>query len=759
MPATNVQYDDRAAAFFGIAMLAMFVIPSSIIILRTVVMFKEEDDKEALPKGRSKDEAEKIERMRASKPKKVLWTKSLQVCTAVTVAAFAILLGIVYSVRETTLAAYDPYKILGLDSGASDLDIKKAYRSLSRTHHPDKGGDAEEFQKISKAYQALSDEEAKKNWEKYGNPDGKQALEVGLGLPSVMLHPQLRYLFLLGYLGIFAVVSRALFALRNKNEKTVFNLLDGSLDWIRGRLMYFAKAVPRTLPETMASIEDLRSLEYTNEDLNELERILAVLGDNERPRIFFTSNENGPMVLGVPRSNTVLLHAHLSRVIVGNVSASLQKKLNEILETIPISCSFAVKFCAESQMIFQILRAMRQQRPDVENRLDMWQEIIKFQALCVQGLSHKESTLLQIFTPEESSLILKSQRGLDIRSFLNLNSKEKDSLLTSVIGPVGNERRDEVDRISQTLPVIEVNLEFGVASIKGGEFDEDGNLMDSESVTVTKGTKKVAPKLRPTIYEGNIVTANLTIRHKNLSDDAAVPHVYSPNFPSILDEEWHVWVLDPNDLVMQLGSENDPQRAPIFYQIIRPKLGLETLTTASFPVSKADSKRLTVVVKSSVYLGLDIEASARYTVLSKSEEPEPEITEEERANLAEAEGEEEEEDDHDQQDEVIERSLFANIDESDVSDESDAEGEDGKKKSRKSNTPLRSPQQKAVGTREGAGATPAEDDEEEDDGFAPSILTGASQRKKKVSQKKVKKVREDKRILPSADSAVDSDDN
>ncbi len=360
-----------------------------------------------------------------------------------------------------------------------------------------------------------------------------------------------------------------------------------------------------------------------------------------------------------------------------------------------------------------------------------------------------------MFTPEESSLILKSQRGLDIRSFLNLNSKEKDSLLTSVIGPVGNERRAEVDRISQTLPVIEVNLEFGVASIKGGEFDEDGNLMDSESVTVSKGSKKVAPKLRPTIYEGNIVTANLTIRHKNLSDDSTVPHVYSPNFPSILDEEWHVWVLDPNDLVMQLGSENDPQRAPIFYQIIRPKLGLETLTTASFPVSRADSKRLTVVVKSSVYLGLDIEASARYTVLSKSEEPEPEITEEERASLAvEEEEEDEEEDDHDQQDEVIERSLFANIDESDVSDESDAEGADSKKTSRKSNTSSRISKQK-VGVREGAGAT-ATEDEDEDDGFSPSILTGKTKREKKG--KKAAKTTAQKTILPTADTGADSDE-
>jgi hypothetical protein len=226
--------------------------------------------------------------------------------------------------------------------------------------------------------------------------------------------------------------------------------------------------------------------------------------------------------------------------------------------------------------------------------------------------------------------------------------------------------------------------------------------MDSESVIVAKGSKKVAPKLRPAIYEGNIVTANLTLRHKNLADDALVPHVYSPNFPSILEEEWHVWVLDPNDLVMQLGSENDPQRAPIFYQIIRPKQGLETLTTASFPVSKADSKRLTVVVKSSVYLGLDIEASARYTVLSKSDEPEPEITEEEKEGLTdEAENEDDEYDDHGQQDEVIERSLFANIDESDVSDD-DEEEEGEKKEKKKSNTTLRSPQ---VGQQKGGAGS------------------------------------------------------
>lgn len=34
------------------------------------------------------------------------------------------------------------------------------------------------------AYNALTDDEAKKNWEKYGNPDGPGAMSFGIALPS-----------------------------------------------------------------------------------------------------------------------------------------------------------------------------------------------------------------------------------------------------------------------------------------------------------------------------------------------------------------------------------------------------------------------------------------------------------------------------------------------------------------------------------------------------------------------------------------------
>ena len=47
----------------------------------------------------------------------------------------------------------DYYKILGVQSNSNADDIKKSYRKLSLKHHPDRGGDANDFKKINEAYQ------------------------------------------------------------------------------------------------------------------------------------------------------------------------------------------------------------------------------------------------------------------------------------------------------------------------------------------------------------------------------------------------------------------------------------------------------------------------------------------------------------------------------------------------------------------------------------------------------------------------------
>jgi DnaJ-class molecular chaperone len=62
----------------------------------------------------------------------------------------------------------DYYKILGISRDASIDDIKQAYKTLARKHHPDRGGNKEEFQKIQEAYETLSNNDKKYD---YDNPN------------------------------------------------------------------------------------------------------------------------------------------------------------------------------------------------------------------------------------------------------------------------------------------------------------------------------------------------------------------------------------------------------------------------------------------------------------------------------------------------------------------------------------------------------------------------------------------------------------
>nr|AAB01923.1 16 kDa protein [Mesomycoplasma hyopneumoniae] len=76
------------------------------------------------------------------------------------------------------MAKQDFYKILGVEKSASLTEIKKAYRNLVNIYHPDKNTkkSAEEqkqaeakFKEIQEAYEILSDETKRKQYDKFGH--------------------------------------------------------------------------------------------------------------------------------------------------------------------------------------------------------------------------------------------------------------------------------------------------------------------------------------------------------------------------------------------------------------------------------------------------------------------------------------------------------------------------------------------------------------------------------------------------------------
>ena len=65
--------------------------------------------------------------------------------------------------------AKDYYKTLGVEKGASKEELKKAFHKLAHKHHPDKqGGDEAKFKEINEAYQILSDDTKRAQYDQFG---------------------------------------------------------------------------------------------------------------------------------------------------------------------------------------------------------------------------------------------------------------------------------------------------------------------------------------------------------------------------------------------------------------------------------------------------------------------------------------------------------------------------------------------------------------------------------------------------------------
>lgn len=76
----------------------------------------------------------------------------------------------------------DLYKVLGIERSANEREIKKAYFEAAKKHHPDKGGEEEEFKKIQKAYDILSNPDKKMMYDHTGQVEETGDMGMGMGM-------------------------------------------------------------------------------------------------------------------------------------------------------------------------------------------------------------------------------------------------------------------------------------------------------------------------------------------------------------------------------------------------------------------------------------------------------------------------------------------------------------------------------------------------------------------------------------------------
>ena len=257
-------------------------------------------------------------------------------------ATFTGVLGAGVGSSRGNSTAWDPYEILGVPMGASDSDIRSAFRKLSLKYHPDRNmGDptaAEKFIRITKAYETLTNELVRANYEKYGNPDGPVPVKIGVALPSWLMDSSNSKKVLLCYVigFVMLVPAAALFVIRRWNKSDNKDVRSETVS------MFYQfmrdKMKPREVLElTSAAIEFRDLAPPTQDDTAVLAMLIRSMG-SDRPKTQFNADF-------VVKSN-ILCYAHL----MGFDRLMPKRTLDETRSIVRLMPRLTDAFCAISAM-------------------------------------------------------------------------------------------------------------------------------------------------------------------------------------------------------------------------------------------------------------------------------------------------------------------------------------------------------------------------------------------------------------------------
>jgi len=347
-------FDDVAFYWFLMSVMVVVVIPMSYSFL-TTVQWKSPENwtrqldscKEKISRGdraRRKDMASKLFGWRGI-GFVVSWVLLLALLMRLT------------TMQSEEMFSFNPYKILEIEDGATPSEIKKAYRKMSLKYHPDKNPDAGDiFIKISKAYDVLTNEATRENYEKYGNPDGYHGTSVTIGLPSWLTDKDNELAILVAYFVLLIVVIPVVVGLWWRNSSKF--LEDGVMQNTAYRFyrQIQENTAAKFMPGILASaVEFCEGVPCKNTQADDLSRL------HKRVQEHFVKNQ-GDMNNDIMKVKT-LLYAHLLRE---ECPASLEPDLMLILQHAHrllnglLNISMEQRFVTATQNVIELSQLMTQ---------------------------------------------------------------------------------------------------------------------------------------------------------------------------------------------------------------------------------------------------------------------------------------------------------------------------------------------------------------------------------------------------------------
>merc|ERR1719219_902989 len=393
---------------------------------------------------------EKGERMEHKDP----WKKTRQRIALIFIFIGWILFAmIVYQISQFDyeMANFDPYEILGVSLDADKKTIKSQYKKLSLIYHPDKPtGNEKLFMKLRKAYDALTDETARYNWEHYGNPDGPQAMQFGIGLPAWIVEERNSVWVLGVYALIFMIgLPTAVWYWWSRSSK--FSGDQVLLDTTQLYYYFFHKTphmmLRRVLMVLAASLEfdrkhnsEIVDRPTDNEEVPHLMKCFNNLGVN---------NKEKPLCFGYSVKSRTLLYAHLSRI------ALPPNTLHQDRLYVIKKCPFLIHEMVTC--ISQLILLAHAGRIGRMPSLDTIENAMKLSPLIVQALWEKSSPLLQLPHIQEDILKHFSTRKRNIKTLQQL-AKMKDEDRRSLLRSLTDDQYRDVIRVLAMLPVLDVTI-------------------------------------------------------------------------------------------------------------------------------------------------------------------------------------------------------------------------------------------------------------------------------------------------------------